>query len=137
MNSIEDVLVDSLNFKLSPGASYIIDRSPSSVWWAAGSPTYVSGTGGRLIRVPSTSSTGWLDPASVRVVMTVQNNGTESQILRPLSTGHNVFRRIRSIFSGAICDDIDYQHRTYEMLSILSSRQPRQFSSRKFWSHVE
>ena len=98
MNSIEDVLVDSLNFKLSPGASYIIDRSPSSVWWAAGSQSFVSGTGGRLIRVPITSSTGLLDPASVRVVMTVQNNGTANQILRPLSTGHNFFMRIRSIF---------------------------------------
>ena len=89
MNSIEDVLVDSLNFKLSPGASYIID--PSSVWWAAGSQTYVSGIGGRLLRVPITSSTGWLDPSSVRVVMTIQNNGTGGQVLRPLSTGHFFF----------------------------------------------
>jgi len=126
MNSIEDVLVDSLNFKLSPGASYIIDRSPSCVWSAAGSQTYVSGTGGRLIRVPITSSTGWLDPASVRVVFTIQNNGTGAQVLRPLSSGHNFFRRIRSIFSGATTDDIDYQHRTSEMLSILSSRSHRE-----------
>ena len=125
MNSIEDVLVDSLNFKLSPGASYIIDRSPSCSWSCAGSQVYQSGTGGRLIRVPITSSTGWLDPASVRVVMNVQNTGTGIQELRPLSTGHNFFRRIRSIFSGATCDDIDYQHRTAEMLSILSSRSNR------------
>jgi len=100
MNSIEDVLVDSLNFKLSPGASYIIDRSPSCSWSCAGSQVYQSGTGGRLIRVPITSSTGWLDPASVRVVMNVQNTGTGIQELRPLSTGHNFFRRIRSIFQG-------------------------------------
>ena len=82
--------------------------------------------GGRLIRVPITSSTGWLDPASVRVVFTIQNNGTAAQVLRPLSTGHNFFRRVRAIFSGATTDDIDYQHRTSEMLSILSSRSHRE-----------
>ena len=94
-NSIEDVLVDSLNFKLSPGASYITDRSPSCSWSCAGSQNYQSSSGGRLIRVPITSS-GWLDPASDRVVMTVQDTGTGDQELRPLSTGHNFFRRIRS-----------------------------------------
>ena len=68
-NSIEDSLIDSLNFTSSPGGSYLSNRK-SSTWYAAGAQTYVSGTGARLVRIPITSSDSWLDPGSIRVVFT-------------------------------------------------------------------
>ena len=66
-NSVEDYLIDGLSFKLQPGASYVTDRR-SVNYYAAGSNVYTSASGARVIRINLTGD-GWLDPATVRVVL--------------------------------------------------------------------
>ena len=58
-NSAEDYLIDGLNFKLSPGATYVIDRK-SVTWFTSGSQNYVSGQGARVIRIQMNSD-GWVE----------------------------------------------------------------------------
>jgi len=45
-NSVEDYLIDGLNFKLSPGASHVTNRR-SCTWYTSGAQTYVSGQRGK------------------------------------------------------------------------------------------
>ena len=64
-NSAEDYLISGLDFKISPGASYIVDRK-SVTWFASGSQSYVSGQGARVVRIQMNSD-GWVDPSIVRL----------------------------------------------------------------------
>jgi hypothetical protein len=61
-NSIEDHLIEGLNFKHSPGASYVIDRQ-NSTFACMGSQSYVSGQGNRIIKINIASDNSWLDPS--------------------------------------------------------------------------
>ena len=47
-SSVEDVLIDSLQFKPAPGASYLTAKR-NTRWHASGSDTYSSNTGVRVI----------------------------------------------------------------------------------------
>ncbi|MGV2342022.1 MAG UNVERIFIED_CONTAM: hypothetical protein LVR18_51355 [Planctomycetaceae bacterium] len=123
-NSVEDYLIEGLSFKLSPGASYVTDRRSVS-YFVAGSNVYQSGSGARVIRVNLTGD-GWLDPSTVRLVYTLVNNdGTSTKILRPLSGPWSFIRRARCLVGGAIIDDVDYYNRVHEMLHILTSNYNR------------
>ena len=64
-NSIEDVLVDGLKYKLEPGASYVQSRRQVT-WYPSGSAIYSPTSGTRLIRVNINSTGEWLDPSSIR-----------------------------------------------------------------------
>jgi hypothetical protein len=124
VNSVEDYLIDGLSFKLNPGASYVTDRRSVS-YWTAGSNEYASGTGSKVIRINLTGD-GWLDPSTVRVIYTLQNNdGTTAKMLRPLSGPWSFFRRLRCLVGGAIVDDIDYYNRIHEMVHILTAKENR------------
>jgi len=123
-NSVEDYLIEGLSFKLSPGASYVTDRRSVS-FFTAGSNIYQSGSGARVIRINLTGD-GWLDPSTVRMVYTLVNNdSTETKILRPLSGAWSFFRRARCLVGGAIIDDVDYYNKVHEMMHILTSRNNR------------
>ena len=73
-NTQEDLLIDGLQFKLPPGASYVQDRRTIS-YFTAGSNIYQSGSGTKLIRINLTGD-GWLDPSSIRLHYTLVNNDT-------------------------------------------------------------
>ena len=60
-HSIEDHLVDSLKYKLEPGASYVQSRRSVS-WFPQGSAIYSSTYGTRLVRISINSTGEWLDP---------------------------------------------------------------------------
>ena len=49
-NSAEDYLIDSFQFKIPPGASYVTDRRSCS-YFTAGSSIYQAGSGTRVIRI--------------------------------------------------------------------------------------
>ena len=66
VNSIEDHLIDSLKYKLEPGASYVQSRRNVS-WFPQGSAIYSPTSGTRLVRINITSTGEWLDPTSVRL----------------------------------------------------------------------
>ena len=103
--SAEDYLIDSVSFKLPSTASYVIDRRSVS-FWPSGANEYASGTGSKVIRMNLTGD-GWLDPSTVRVIYTLQNNnGTAAKLLRPISGPWSFFRRLRCTVGGAIVDDI-------------------------------
>ena len=118
-NSAEDYLIDGLNFKLSPGASYVTNRR-NVTWYASGAQQYISGQGARVIRIQMNGD-GWVDPSTVRLVYTLTNTLESPFTLRPVGGPWAMFSRIRCLYGGAICDDISAYNRTHEMMSILTS----------------
>ena len=64
VNSAEDLLIDSLSFKLKPAASYVVDRK-SSTFWSIGSNAYTPVGGVKLIKFQLNGDDGnWLDPSA-------------------------------------------------------------------------
>ena len=81
-NSVENVLVDGLSFKLRPGASYINKRK-SVTYHPQGSNIY-STNGTKLIKI-LVSGDSWMDPSTFRVQFDLVNNdATAAHVLRPL-----------------------------------------------------
>ena len=99
-NSIEDVLVDALSFKLKPGASYVNERK-SVTFHPQGSNIY-STTGTKLIKLLVTSD-NWLDPSTFRVMFDVVNmDATPTKELRVISGAHLFFKRMRILCNGSV-----------------------------------
>ena len=133
-NSAEDLLIDSFQFKITPGASYVTDRRSVS-YFTAGSNIYQSGSGTRVIRL-NISGDGWLDPSTIRLHYTLVNNdGTAAHRLRPISGPWSFFRRVRCLVGGALVDDIDYYNRVHEMLHICTSTNNRDNDDVESWGY--
>ena len=77
-NTAEDLLIQSMPFKVPNGASYVTDRRSVS-FHTAWSNIYQSGSGTKIVRINVTGD-GWLDPGSVRLHYTLLNNDTGTQI---------------------------------------------------------
>ena len=104
-NAAEDKLIDGLSFKLKPGASYVTDRK-SVTFHPQGSNIY-SPIGTKVIKI-LLSGDQWLDPSTVRVMMDVHNQDSDSnKLLRPLGGPHTFFRRMRVLCGGTVVEDID------------------------------
>jgi len=90
-NTAEDLLIDSFQFKIPPGASYVTDRRTIS-YFTAGSNIYQSGSGTKLIIINLTGD-GWLDPSSIRLHYTLVNNDTAvGHMLRPIGGPWSFFQ---------------------------------------------
>ena len=123
-NTAEDLLIDSFQFKIPPGASYVTDRRTIS-YFTAGSNIYQSGSGTKIIRINLTGD-GWLDPSSIRLHYTLVNNDTGAgKFLRTVGGPWSFFRRVRCLIGGALIDDIDYYNRVHEMMHICTSSNNR------------
>ena len=123
-NTAEDLLIDSFQFKIPPGASYVTERRSIS-YFTAGSNIYQSGSGTKIIRINITGD-GWLDPGSIRLHYTLVNNDTGAgKFLRPVGGPWSFFRRVRCLIGGAIIDDIDYYNRVHEMMHVCTSTNNR------------
>ena len=123
INASEDVLIDSLSFKLGNSASYITDRK-SCTFYATGSNIYKPESGTKVIKF-QLNSNGWLDPSTVRINFNLVNNDTTTppatiKYLRPLQGGHSFFRRMRISANGPLLEDFDY-NRTHQMFEMLTS----------------
>ena len=70
-NGVEDKLIDGLSFKMTPGASYVVDRR-SVTYHPQGSNIYMPGQGTKLIRILLTGD-NWMDPSTFRVMFTLNN----------------------------------------------------------------
>ena len=91
-NSIEDVLIDSLKYKLEPGASYVQSRRQVT-WYPSGSAIYSPTSGTRLIRVNINSTGEWLDPSSIRFSFRFNNtDSTVGKILRTIADAFCFFQ---------------------------------------------
>ena len=78
-NSIEDYLIDSISFKLQPGASYVTDRR-SVTFHPQGSNIYKPVQGTKVIKIAMTGDQ-WLDPSTVQLQFDVNNSGAANLFL--------------------------------------------------------
>jgi hypothetical protein len=123
-NSVEDKLIDSLSFKLAPGASYVQERK-SVTFHPTGGNAYNANNGVKLMKFLLTGD-GWLDPATFRIMFDLHNlEPTAAKELRPLGGPWTFFRRMRILVGGQVVEDIDSYNRCHEMFSILSSPDSR------------
>ena len=117
--AIDDTLIDELDFKLKPGASYITGRRNCS-FFSMGGNEY-SPQGVRVLRF-QLASDGWLDPSSVRIMYTLKNNDNAAfHYLRPLSGPPTFFQRFRCIAGGTVIEDCSNWDRLSHMFQILST----------------
>ena len=69
--SVEDTLIQSLSFKLRPGASYITDRR-SVTYFPVNGGSY-GPNGVKVIKVMLNGSDSWLDPSTLKFFFNVSN----------------------------------------------------------------
>ena len=123
-NSAEEVLVDSLSFKLPGSGQYVTERR-STTWHTEGSNAYSSTNGTKVIRFRMAGE-GWMDPSTFRIMFDVVNDDNDGvKKLRPLGRCHAFFRRLRIAVRGQIIEDIDNYNRVSELFHILQSPQSR------------
>ena len=126
----EDILIDSLSYKLGNSASYITDRK-SVTFWPSGSNIYKTSSGTKVIKF-QLNSEGWLDCSTVVVNFDLHNNDlTAATFVRPLQGPHSFFRRLRISAGGSLIEDIDMYNRTHQMFEMLTS------SSNRYNSDIE
>ena len=121
-NGVDDILVDSLSFKLKNSAKYVVDRRSVS-FHPSGSNVYKPNSGTKVLKMVLTGDS-WLVPDSVRLMFTLSNNGDGDKRSRTLSGPHSFWRRMRVLCGGQVVEDFDYA-RTHEMLSLLHSSENR------------
>ena len=121
-NSAEEVLVDSLSFKLPGSGQYVTERR-STTWHTEGSNAYSSSNGTKVIRFRMAGD-GWMDPSTFRIMFDVVNEESGKR-LRPIGKCHAFFRRLRIAVRGQIIEDIDNYNRVSELFHILQSPQSR------------
>ena len=113
-NAIEDYLIDSISFKLQPGASYVTDRRSVS-YFPSGSNIYRPVAGTKVIKITLTGDQ-WLDPSTVQLQFDLENENT-TQPLYLLGGPHTCFRRLRVLCGGTVVEDIDQYNRIHEMFT--------------------
>ena len=126
--SVEDNLIDSLSFKLRPGASHVTDRRSVS-FFPQGGNQYTS-NGIKVIKI-SLNGDQWLDPSTVKLFFNVNNDtkltgDAAATNLTPLVAGPwGFFRRMRVICGGQIVEDIDNYNRLHQMFHIMKPTEKR------------
>lgn len=120
VNAVGSSITSQFQLKLAPQNNFVTDRR-SVRWYPQGSNVY-SPQGVRLLRfsISPGAAEGWLDPFSVQLNMTVQNNGYNSSA--PTDTRMHLcngswcfFRRCRILAGGALIEDISDWARVYAM----------------------
>ena len=102
----EDQLLSSLQFKLPPSASYIQERRLAS-FYPSGASTFSPG-GVRECRFAITSES-WLDPATLRLNLTLRNPTGGAIALA--AGGASLIRRMRVMAGGVTVEDISHYNR--------------------------
>ena len=131
-NSIEDQLVDNLQYRLQPGASYFTDRKSVSYFPQGGNDYKPNGV--KVIKFVLTGN-DWLDPSTVKFQFQINNiaaagnaatlptGGTiQLPVLMPLSGPFCFFRRLRVLCQGQTVEDIDIYNRVHSMFHRLTSK---------------
>jgi len=123
-NGVEDKLIDGLSFKMTPGASYVVDRR-SVTYHPQGSNIYMPGQGTKLIRILLTGD-NWMDPSTFRVMFTLNNLDTGTKRLRPLGGPWSFFRRMRILAAGQLVEDVMEYNRIHEMFHMMIAKESRE-----------
>ncbi len=125
-NSAEEVLIDSLSFKLPSSGQYVTDRR-SCTFHTEGSNSYSANAGTKVIRF-RLAGDQWLDPSTLRIMFDVVNSDADpaTKKLRPIGRAHAFFRRLRVSVRGQIIEDIDNYNRVCELFHILQTPASRE-----------
>ena len=116
----EDLLVDSLSFKLPGSGQYVTDRRSVS-YQTDGGNIYSSQTGSRILKF-RLSGEGWLDPSTVRVMFDVMNtSGDDTKTLKPKGHCHGFFKRLRLSIRGQTIEDSSEFARCSHMFNMFKS----------------
>ena len=119
--SVEDNLIDSLSFKLRPGASYVTDRKSVSYFPQGGN--HYSPAGVKVMKIMLNGS-DWLDPSTCKLFMNVHNDDDAGIV--PLVAGPwGMFRRMRLLCGGQIVEDMDQYGRLHEMFHMMKPTEKR------------
>ncbi len=126
INSAEEVLIDSLSFKLPASGQYITDRR-SCTFHTEGSNSYSASAGTKAVSFRLAGDGQWMDPSTFRIMFDVVNNDPApgTKLLRPIGKAHAFFRRLRISVRGQIIEDVDNYNRVSELFHILQSKQSR------------
>ena len=123
-NNAEDLLVDSLSFKLPGSGQYVTDRRSAS-FQTDGGNVYSSQSGSRILKF-RLNGEGWLDPSTVRVMFDVMNtSGDATKSLKPIGQCHGFFKRLRLSIRGQIIEDISEFARVSHMFNLFKSPETR------------
>jgi hypothetical protein len=100
-NSAEEVLIDSLSFKLPSSGQYGTGRR-SCTFHTEGSNSYSASAGTKVIRFRLAGDGQWLDPSTCRIMFDVVNAADTPDVkrLRPIGKAHGFFRRLRISVRG-------------------------------------
>ena len=121
--SVEDNLIDSLSFKLRPGASYVTDRRSCSFFPQGSNEYQPSQT--KVIKI-NLNGDSWLDPSTVKLFFNVTNNSSGSKEIHPIvANAWGLFKRMRILCGGQIIEDIDNYGRLHQMFHIMKPKEKR------------
>ena len=127
--SADEVLVDSLSFKLPSSGQYVTDRR-SCTYHTEGSNSYSPRQGTKVIRFRLAGDGQWMDPSTFRIMFDVLNDDNDANAnIRIIGRAHAFFRRLRISVRGQIIEDIDNYNRVSELFHILQTPASRQNSS--------
>ena len=122
----EDLLLDSLSFKLNKGSSYVTDRRSVRIY-PSGSNIYKTTSGNRVIKISlNAEDNSWLDPQSVCVFFNLDpQTRVYNGKLRPLSPPYCFFRRMRILAGSQVVEDLNDYGRVHHMFSKMMSEGAR------------
>ena len=119
--SVENHLIEGLDFSLGAGANYVTDRRSVSFFPQGGD--YYSPTGVKVIKI-GLNGDSWLDPSTVKLLFEIHNlDGTSA--LNPVGQPHVFFRRLRVMCGGVLLEDIDHYNRTHELFETCTASHHR------------
>ena len=113
INSSEESIIDSLNFKLPTTSRYVTDRRQVR-FYPSGASDFTP-TGVRTARILLSGDGGWIDPSSLRIGFTIQNTHATQKLY--LAGGpHVLIERIRIFCAGTLVEDLGPHYgRMHEM----------------------
>ena len=100
--SAEEVLIDSLSFKLPSSGQYVVDRR-SCTFHTEGSNSYSPQQGTKVIRFRLAGDGSWLDPSTFRIMFDVVNDDAARGVkkLRPIGRPHGFFQASSNLLTRA------------------------------------
>ena len=114
-SSIEDILLDTLSFKPSPGASYLLSKR-STRHFVSGSDSYSPSSGVTTLRWNLTGAVQeWMNPQSVRVQFDITNNDATHPLTSVTGLPASCFQRLSIRCLGSLVEDIQHYNRVYQI----------------------
>ena len=121
-NAVNDELMQSLDYKMrTSNASYVISRK--DVQYFPSSLSTITPTTSRVVRVPLTSGSDFIDPESVKVAFRFVNNDATNDFHPIMGHPACLIKRIQLFANGQRTDDIDNYGRTVHLYTLLKPRE--------------